>query len=52
LRSTNIATARDLWKTVATNVLGGNAYSLTETNVVTAGSAQQFFMLSSTNYNP
>lgn len=52
LESTNLAAPRAQWKTVATNVLGGNNYTFTGTNVVTAGSAQQFFMLSSTNYNP
>ena len=52
LMTTNIADPQNQWKTVATNVLGGDAYTFTGTNVVNAGSAQQYFMLSSTNYNP
>jgi autotransporter-associated beta strand protein len=52
LMTTNLGNPRSQWKTVATNVLGGNAYLFTETNAISAGSAHQFFMLSSTNYNP
>ncbi len=52
LMTTNIAQPLNQWKTVATNVLGGSAYTFIGTNVITAGSPQQFFMLSSTNYNP
>jgi autotransporter-associated beta strand protein len=52
LMTTNIAEPPNQWKTVATNVLGGSVYTFIGTNVVTAGSPQQFFMLSSTNYNP
>jgi hypothetical protein len=47
-----MARAQKQWKMVTTNVLGGNAYTVIGTHSVTAGSAQQFFMLSSTNYNP
>ena len=52
LTATNLATPRNQWKTVATNVLGGNNYTFIGTNAVINGSVQQFFMLSSTNYNP
>ncbi|HEU6448976.1 MAG TPA: autotransporter-associated beta strand repeat-containing protein [Verrucomicrobiae bacterium] len=52
LASTNIAAPLPQWKTVATNVAAGNSFSFTETNAVTAGAAQQFYILSSTNYNP
>ncbi|HEV2435135.1 MAG TPA: immunoglobulin domain-containing protein [Verrucomicrobiae bacterium] len=52
LMTTNIAQPPNQWKTVATNVLGGSAYTFVGTNVITASSPQQFFMLSSTNYNP
>jgi autotransporter-associated beta strand protein len=52
LMTTNLAVPRNQWKTVATNSLGGNNYSFIGTNAVSAGSRQQFFMLSSTNSNP
>ncbi|HKW29083.1 MAG TPA: immunoglobulin domain-containing protein, partial [Verrucomicrobiae bacterium] len=52
LMTTNIAQPPNQWKTVATNVLGGSAYTFVGTNVITTSSPQQFFMLSSTNYNP
>lgn len=52
LMSTNLAKPLNQWKTVATNVGSGNTFSFTETNAVTAGSGQQFYLLSSTNFNP
>lgn len=53
LTSTNVAQPKSQWKTVATNVLGASGgFSITATNVVTAGAGQQFYILSSTNYNP
>jgi autotransporter-associated beta strand protein len=52
LGSTNVANPLSQWKTVATNVAAGNAFSFTATNAVFPGAAQQFFILSSTNYNP
>jgi len=52
LASTNLATPLTQWKTVATNVLSASNYTFVGTNNVTAGAAQQFFMLSSTNFNP
>jgi hypothetical protein len=36
---------------VATDSIGANAFSFTATNAVTAGSGQQFYILSSTNNN-
>lgn len=52
LMATNLAEAPNQWKTVATNVLAGSGYTFIGTNAISAGSPQQFFMLSSTNYNP
>lgn len=52
LMTTNLAKPRTQWKTLATNILGGNAYTFIGTNAAIPGSAQQYFMLSSTNYNP
>lgn len=52
LTATNIATPVNQWKTVATNILGGDAFTFTATNAVNASSPQKFFLLSSTNYNP
>jgi hypothetical protein len=53
LASTNLTTARNQWKTVATNVLGtANNYTFIGTNAVVLGSPQRFYMLSGTNYNP
>ncbi|MDR3458182.1 MAG: hypothetical protein P4N60_12090 [Verrucomicrobiae bacterium] len=51
LVSTNLTRPLNQWKTVATNVLGGNAYTFIGTNAVTDG-PQSFYLLSSTNYNP
>ncbi|HEX9047730.1 MAG TPA: autotransporter-associated beta strand repeat-containing protein [Verrucomicrobiae bacterium] len=52
LAATNLAAPRSQWKTIATNVLGGNAYNFIGTNAVSVGAPQEFYMLSSTNYNP
>lgn len=51
LATTNLASARNQWRTIATNVLGGGNYTFIGTNAVSA-LAQRFYMLSSTNYNP
>jgi hypothetical protein len=52
LMTTNLANSINTWKTVATNVLGGNTYTFTGTNVITPALGRQFYRLSSTNYNP
>lgn len=52
LMTTNLTYPRAQWRTVATNILGGNNYTFTGTNAVTANAGQQFYMLSSTNSNP
>jgi autotransporter-associated beta strand protein len=52
LSTTNVALPVSQWKTIATNVAAGTTYSFTGTNAVTAGQPQQFYLLSSTNYNP
>lgn len=52
LATTNLTNPRAQWHTVATNVLGASNYTFTGTNAVTSGFGQQFYMLSSTNYNP
>jgi autotransporter-associated beta strand protein len=53
LAGTNLAQPFSLWRTVATNVLGASgSFTFTGTNAVNAGSAQQFYILSNTNYNP
>jgi hypothetical protein len=52
LTDTNITAPVNQWHTVATDVLGGNAFTFTATNAVSAGAPQQFFILSSTNFNP
>ncbi|MGH8024337.1 MAG: hypothetical protein ACRED1_12185, partial [Limisphaerales bacterium] len=52
LMATNIIEPMTQWKTVATGMLGDNSFTFIGTNAATAGSPQQFFRLSSTNYNP
>lgn len=52
LSTTNVSLPVSQWKTIATNVAAGTTYSFTGTNAVTAGQPQQFYLLSSTNYNP
>ena len=52
LASTNVALPLNQWRTVATNILSANgSFTFNGTNVVTAGNQQQFYILSSTNYN-
>jgi hypothetical protein len=53
LSSTNVALPMNQWRTVATNILGGNgAFTFIGTNAVTPGNSCQFYRLSNTNYNP
>jgi len=53
LTSTNAALPLHQWKTVATNVPSANGnYTFTGTNALAPGNRQQFYILSSTNYNP
>jgi len=52
LTTTNLATPRPQWRTVATNVLGASNYTFIGTNAVHSNSLAQFYTLSSTNYNP
>jgi autotransporter-associated beta strand protein len=51
LTSTNLQTPLKQWKSISTNVLG-TSFSFTVTNAESIASPQQFFLLSSTNYNP
>jgi len=50
LTTTNLMKPLSQWHTVATNILGGSSFTVT--NAVTASSPEQFYLLSSTNYNP
>lgn len=52
LTTTNVALPTSQWKTIATNVASGNAYSFTGTNAVNPALDKQFYILSSTNFNP
>ncbi len=49
LMGTNITEPLGQWQSVATDSIGGSSFSFTATNAVTAASAQQFYILSSTN---
>jgi autotransporter-associated beta strand protein len=51
LMGTNITEPLNQWLTVATDSIGSGSFSFTATNAVTAGSAQQYYILSSTNNN-
>ncbi len=52
LTTTNVAAPVNQWTVVATNVLkAAGAYTFVGTNVFIPAAAQQYFMLSSTNYN-
>jgi len=51
LMGTNITEPLGQWQTVATDSIGASAFSFTATNAVTAGSGQQYYILSSTNNN-
>lgn len=52
LSTTNLAEPLSQWQTVATDILGGSGFTFTATNAINASAPQQFFLLSSTNYNP
>lgn len=52
LTTTNISNPIAQWKTIATNLGTGNSFSFTNTNVVNPASFKQFYLLSSTNFNP
>lgn len=52
LTTTNLAAPLSQWQTVSTDILGGSGFTFTATNAVNASAPQQFFLLSSTNYNP
>jgi hypothetical protein len=50
LETTNLTLPLSQWTPVATNVVGtSNGFTFTGTNVVTAGSISQYYLLSSTN---
>jgi hypothetical protein len=54
LSTTNVAAPLSQWIPLATNVIvtngsAGNGFTVTETNVIHAGSPQQFFILGNTN---
>jgi autotransporter-associated beta strand protein len=52
LMSTNLSLPLNQWHTVATNVPSASGtFTFTGTNAVTLGDAQQFYILSNTNYN-
>ena len=51
LTTTNLAKPINQWNTVATNVLGAANYTFIGTNAA-GNRGQQFYRLSSTNYNP
>ena len=51
LTTTNLANPINQWNTVATNVLGAASYTFIGTNAA-GNSGPQFYLLSSTNYNP
>jgi autotransporter-associated beta strand protein len=50
LSTTNLQKPLNQWQTVSTNILGGASFIFT--NPLVPGLPQQFFLLSSTNYNP
>jgi autotransporter-associated beta strand protein len=51
LQNTNLAAPFNQWKTAATNVVGtANQFTFIGTNVVNTNAAQQYFILSNTNY--
>jgi hypothetical protein len=50
LASTNVALPRTNWIAIATNTLGGSGnFTLTATNVINPNTAQEFYILSTTN---
>jgi fibronectin-binding autotransporter adhesin len=50
--STNVAAPLNQWKTIWTNVAGSTNFTFTATNAVKLNDAEQFYLLSSTNFNP
>lgn len=52
MMSTNVALPLAQWKTVGTNLGAGNIFSFSGTNAVKSSLGHQFYILSSTNYNP
>jgi fibronectin-binding autotransporter adhesin len=52
ITATNIGSPLNQWKTIATNVAAGDAFSFGGTNAVNPVLGKQFYILSSTNYNP
>jgi hypothetical protein len=53
LSTTNVALPFSQWSTVATNVIGtANNFTFIGTNAMVPGKANQFYFLSSTNFNP
>ncbi len=52
LTTTNLPMPVSQWKTIATNLGAGNTFSFTATNAVGSPNGRQFYILSSTNYNP
>jgi hypothetical protein len=50
LTTTNLLQPLSQWQTVGTNVLASSSFTVT--NSVSTSSPQQFYLLSSTNYNP
>jgi hypothetical protein len=52
LSATNLVNPVAQWKTVATNILSASNYTFIGTNAVAPAAAQQYYRLSSTNYNP
>ena len=52
MTTTNVALPLSEWKTVGTNVGAGNIFSFTGTGAVNSSLGHQFYILSSTNYNP
>ena len=52
ITSPNVAAPLNQWKTIGTNVGAGTTFSFTGTNAVNSILGKQFYLLSSTNYNP
>ncbi len=52
MSTTNVALPLIQWKTIATNVAAGNAFLFTQAGAVNSSLGHQFYILSSTNYNP
>jgi autotransporter-associated beta strand protein len=52
ITSTNVGLPLTNWRTIGTNVGVGNGFSFTGTNAVNSTLGKQFYLLSSTNFNP